>query len=165
VYAQEAMGFTTTQTLVLVLLVNITGSLGAFGFGYLQDAVGHWKSVFLVIALWLVMVVVAWFATTPPLFWVAANLAGLGMGASQSAARALVGYLSPPARVGEFFGLWGLAGNVAAIIGPLTYGMVTWLSGNNHRLAMLVTGVFFIAGMLILTTVNVERGRAAALQA
>ena len=133
VYAQEAMGFTMTQTLLLVLIVNVTGSIGAFAFGYLQDAVGHWKSVFLVISLWLVMVVVAWFATTPPLFWLAANLAGLGMGASQSAARALVGYLSPPARVGEFFGLWGFAGNIAAIIGPVTYGLMTWLSGNNHR--------------------------------
>lgn len=165
IYAQEAMGFTLQQTLILVLVVNVTAAIGAFCFGYLQDAVGHWRSILYVIIAWVGMIIVAWFATTPTVFWVAANLAGLAMGASQSAARALVSYLSPPGRQGEFLGLWGVAGNIAAIIGPLTYGLVTWLTGNNHRLAMLVTGVFFLLGIAILFSVNVERGREAALKA
>ena len=62
------------------------------------------------------------------LFWIAANLVGLCLGSSQSAGRALVGYLSPPARTAEFFGLWGLAVKLSAVLGPLTYGFVTWLS-------------------------------------
>ena len=41
VYAAEVMGFTTTDTLILVFLVNITAAVGAFGFGYLQDRIGH----------------------------------------------------------------------------------------------------------------------------
>jgi MFS transporter, UMF1 family len=164
VYAQEAMGFTMQQTLILVLVVNVTAAIGAFFFGYLQDAVGHWKSIFIVICAWIGMIIVAWFATTSAVFWVAANLAGLAMGASQSAARALVSYLSPNGRQGEFLGLWGVAGNAAAIVGPVTYGLVTWLTGNNHRLAMLATGAFFLLGIAILFSVNVERGRQAALE-
>jgi UMF1 family MFS transporter len=164
VYAQQAMGFDTTQTIILVLVVNITAAIGAFGFGYLQDSVGHWRAVFIIICVWIVMVAVAWFATTRPVFWVAANLAGLAMGSSQSAARAIVSYLSPPGRQGEFLGLWGVAGNLAAIIGPLTYGTVTWVTNNNHRLAMLATGTFFLLGLAILHSVNIARGRNAALQ-
>jgi UMF1 family MFS transporter len=164
VYAQQAMGFDTTQTIILVLVVNITAAIGAFGFGYLQDSVGHWRAVFIIICVWIVMVAVAWFATTQPVFWLAANLAGLAMGSSQSAARAIVSYLSPPGRQGEFLGLWGVAGNLAAIIGPLTYGTVTWATNNNHRLAMLATGTFFLLGLVILHSVNIGRGRAAALQ-
>jgi UMF1 family MFS transporter len=164
VYAQQAMGFDTTQTIILVLVVNITAAIGAFGFGYLQDSVGHWRAVFIIICVWIVMVAVAWFATTQPVFWLAANLAGLAMGSSQSAARAIVSYLSPPGRQGEFLGLWGVAGNLAAIIGPLTYGTVTWATNNNHRLAMLATGTFFLLGLAILHGVNIARGRDAALQ-
>jgi UMF1 family MFS transporter len=41
IYAQEAMKFTTQQTIVLILVVNITAAIGAFGFGYLQDRIGH----------------------------------------------------------------------------------------------------------------------------
>ena len=84
------------------------------------------------------------------------------MGSSQSAGRAMVAYFSPPERAGEFFGLWGVATRFASVLGPLTYGAVSWFSGGNHRLAMLLTGVFFIAAMLALSRVNETRGRLAA---
>ncbi|MCU0938358.1 MAG: MFS transporter, partial [Burkholderiaceae bacterium] len=41
IYAQEVMKFTTAQTMTLVLLVNVTAAIGAFAFGYVQDAIGH----------------------------------------------------------------------------------------------------------------------------
>jgi len=85
------------------------------------------------------------------------------MGSSQSAGRALVGYLSPPARTAEFFGLWGLAVKLSAILGPMTYGLVTWITLGNHRLAMLVTGAFFVIGLGILGGLDVARGRRAAI--
>ena len=64
---------------------------------------------------------------------------------------------------GEFFGLWGLEGRLASIVGPLTYGTVTWLSPGKHRLAMLITGSYFVAGLLLLSTIDAERGQRAAL--
>jgi UMF1 family MFS transporter len=93
---------------------------------------------------------------------VAANLAGLCLGSSQSAGRALIGYLSPVDRRAEFFGLWGLAVKLSSILGPITYGSVTWMTDGNHRLAMLATGGFFVAGLLLLAGINVPRGRLAA---
>jgi UMF1 family MFS transporter len=86
------------------------------------------------------------------------------MGASQSAGRAMVGYLAPPSRLAEFFGLWGFAVKLASIFGPLTYGMASWLSGGNHRQAILITGVYFVVGLALLTGINVKRGRRAALR-
>ena len=161
IYAQEVMGFTTQDTLILVLVVNLTACVGAFGFGYVQDAIGKKNALAITLVGWMAMVVFAWFATTPPLFWVAANLAGVCMGSSQSAGRALVAFFSPPDRAAEFFGLWGVATRLSAILGPLTYGAVSWFSGGNHRLAMLITIVFFIAALLVLVGVDEARGRRA----
>lgn len=163
IYAQEVMGFTTTDTLILVLVVNVTACAGAFAFGYVQDRIGKTVALTWTLWGWLAMVLLAWFATTPPLFWIAANLAGLCMGSSQSAGRTLVAYFSPPDRSAEFFGLWGIATRLAAILGPLTYGAVTWITGGNHRLAILLTGLFFVASIAILAAVREPRGRAAAL--
>jgi len=87
------------------------------------------------------------------------------LGSSQSAGRALVGYLSPPARTAEFFGLWGLAVKLSSILGPLTYGAVTWATQGNHRLAILATGLFFVIGLAILAGLDTARGRTAALKA
>ena len=161
IYAQEVMGFKTQDTLILVLVVNITACIGAFGFGYMQDLIGKKRALAITLVGWMAMVFFAWFATTPGLFWIAANLAGVCMGSSQSAGRALVAYFSPAERAGEFFGLWGVATRLAAVLGPLTYGVVTWITDNNHRLAMLITGVFFLLALVVLMRVNEHRGRAA----
>jgi len=164
IYAQEAMKFTTQQTIVLILVVNITAAIGAFGFGYLQDQIGHIRAMLLVLAGWIVMIALAYVAESVAMFWVAANLAGLCMGSSQAAGRALVGYLSPPLRLAEFFGLWGLAVKAASIFGPLTYGAVTWIFEGNHRLGILAVGIYFVIGLALLAGIDVERGRRAALE-
>lgn len=163
IYAEQAMRFTTQQTITLILVVNLTAALGAFGFGYLQDAIGHVRAVGLTLVGWIAMVAIAGLSQEAGTFWVAANLAGLCMGSSQAAGRALVGYLSPPARLAEFFGLWGLAVKAASIFGPLTYGLVTWAFGGNHRLAIFATGLYFVIGLVLLRGIDVERGRRAAL--
>ena len=164
VYAQQAMGFTTRDTIVLILVVNITAAASAFAFGQVQDRLGHVPTLAVTLVGWVLTVLLAWAAQGPLLFWVAANLVGLCLGASQSAGRALVGYLSPPARTAEFFGLWGLAVKLSAILGPLTYGAVTWATGGNHRLSILVTGLFFVAGLALLSGLDTKRGRAAAMR-
>ena len=97
------------------------------------------------------------------LFWIAAVIAGLCMGSSQSCGRALAGALAPSDRLAEFFGLWTFATRLAAIIGPLTYGAVTVLTAGNHRLAILATGVFFVLGYWLLRRVDMTRGLARAL--
>ena len=163
IYADQAMGFTTKETLLLLVVTNVTGSIGALLFGQVQDRLGHKATLALTLVLWLGTVLMLWWAGGATVFWIGANLVGLCLGASQSAGRALVGYLSPERHLGEFFGLWGLAVKLSSIVGPVTYGLVSWLSRGDHRLAILMTGAFFLAGLALLATVEVERGRDAAL--
>jgi len=165
IYAQQAMGFTLRDTLQLILVVNITAAIGALAFGYVQDRLGHVRAIALILAGWILTVLLAWRADSAALFWLAANGVGLCLGSSQSAGRALVGWLSPPGREAEFFGLWGFAVKCSSILGPLTYGAVSWISGGDHRLAMLVTGGFFVAGLILLRGIDAGRGRDAALSA
>jgi UMF1 family MFS transporter len=164
IYAQQAMGFTTRDTILLILVVNVTAAIGALLFGYLQDRAGHIRSIGIILVAWIVTVLLAWRATDAALFWLAANCVGLCLGSSQSAGRALVGYLSPSGRLAEFFGLWGLAVKCSSILGPLSYGAVSWLSGGDHRLAILLTGGYFVVGLLLLTGIDAGRGRQTALQ-
>src|SRR5512134_3437903 len=73
IYAQEVMKFTFLQTMMLVLVVNVTAAIGAFAFGYVQDALGHKLALGLTLLMWLAMVTVAGLATSTAMFWVAAN--------------------------------------------------------------------------------------------
>ncbi|WP_170948391.1 MFS transporter [Bordetella genomosp. 5] len=160
VYAEQVMGFTMPQIMMLVFTVNIGAALGAFSFGYVQDRIGHKRALAITLVGWIVMVIVAYLAVTVAVFWVAAVLAGLCMGTSQSAGRAMTGALAPEGRLAEFFALWTFAIQLAAVVGPLTYGLVTWVTVGNHRLAILITGLFFVGGLLLLSRVDVARGLA-----
>jgi len=163
IYAEQALNFETADTLRLILVVNITAAIGAAAFGQIQDRLGHVRTLVLTLFGWLVAIGLAWASTGPGMFWVAANVVGISLGASQSAGRALVGYFSPAARCAEFFGLWGVAVKLSSILGPVSYGLVSWVSGGDHRLAMLFTGAFFVAGLVVLRSVDAARGRARAL--
>jgi UMF1 family MFS transporter len=164
VYAEQVMGFQQQETMALVFLVYIASAAGAFLFGYAEDRIGHKRALALTLVAWVVMVLLASFTTTRLFFWVAATLAGLCMGSSQSCGRALVGALAPPPRVAEFYGLWAFATRLAAVIGPLTYGLVNWATSGNHRIAFLATGVFFVIGLALLARLDPARGaRAAAM--
>ncbi len=165
IYASQAMQFTTQEILLLVLVVNITAAIGAFLFGFLQDSIGHVRAIALSLLGWILAILLAWSAQTSLLFWTAANIVGLCLGASQSGGRALVGLLAPPSRLAEFFGFWGLAIKLASIAGPLSYGAITWLTDGDHRRALLFTGSYFVGGLLLLSGVSISRGRRAALQA
>jgi MFS transporter, UMF1 family len=147
---------------MLIFLVNIAAAAGAFAFGYAQDRIGQRRALAMTLGGWVVMILLAWAAKGPGLFWVAAVIAGLCMGSSQSGGRALAALFAPPERLAEFFGLFTFATRLSAIVGPLTYGLVTWATAGNHRHAILSTTVFFVIGWILLRNVDVERGRAAA---
>lgn len=164
IYAQQAMHFSTQQTIMLIFVVNITAAIGAFLFGHVQDRIGHIPAIAITLIGWIIMVLLAFAAQGPDMFWLAANLAGICMGASQSAGRALVGLLSPVARRAEFFGLWGMAVKLSSILGPVTYGVVSWVTQGDHRLAILITGSYFVVGLFVLFSVNIKRGMRAALR-
>jgi len=77
------------------------------------------------------------------------NLVGIALGSSQASGRALVGQFAPPGRAAEFFGLWGLAAS-----SQRSWAAELWANhlpdGGNHRLAILSTVLFFVAGLMLL---------------
>jgi MFS transporter, UMF1 family len=163
IYAEQVVGFAQQETMVLIFVLNIAAAVGAFGCGYLQDRVGHKLSLGLTLLGWVLTCIIAALTTTKGAFWYAAAIAGLCMGSSQSAGRAMAGILAPPAQLAEFYGLWTFATRLASIIGPLSYGLITWITGGNQRVAIASTAVLFVVGWLILQRVDMARGRQAAL--
>jgi UMF1 family MFS transporter len=158
IYAQEVIGFDSEKLIILIMVVNLTAAIGAFLFGFLQDKLGSVRSLALALILWIVAMLLTLFSSDASTFWLAANLIGLAMGASQSGGRALIGQLTPVDSTGEFFGLWGFANRLAAIVGPVSYGVINYITQGNHKASLVSTLLFFIVGLILLFRVNVQRG-------
>ncbi len=164
IYAEQVIGFQPQETMVLIFVLNIAALVGSLVLGYAQDKIGHKLALSLTLWGWGLTCVVAALSTNKEMFWWAAALAGVCMGSSQSTGRAMAGLLIPPHRLAEFFGLWSFAIRLASILGPMGYGLITWLTDGNQRMAISATTVLFLTGWLFLLPVNLQRGRALAVR-
>ena len=163
IYAQQVVSFDSQQLIILIMVVNLTAAIGAFGFGLAQDHFGSVNSLTAALLLWIAAILVTQGVDSEEGVWLAGNLMGLAMGATQAGGRALVGQLTPSNRNGEIFGLWGLANRAAAIIGPVTYGLIIDATAGDYQFALYSTLAFFVAGLVLLVTISEPRGRTAAL--
>lgn len=159
IYAEQVIGFKQQETMVLIFVLNVAAAVGAFGFGYLQDRTGHKLALGLTLLGWIATCTVAALASSKEQFWWAAAIAGLCMGSSQSAGRAMAGMFAPRQQLAEFYGLWSFAVRLASVIGPISYGALTWASGGDQRTAIMATSGLFVLGLILLLPINMQRGR------
>jgi len=104
-----------------------------------------------VIAVW------GYFLNSVVEFWLLAWMVAVVQGGSQALSRSLYARLSPAAKSGEFFGLFGVMEKFSAILGPLLFAAAVALFGSS-RPAIFSLIVFFIVGILMLRSVNIEEG-------
>ncbi len=166
VIAVRGMRLTQGQFLYVSLVLVVVAVLASFGWGRLVDRFGPKRTLIVVLASWVVglllgVVALALPGTTPgiAIFIVAGAIVGSGLGGVQVADRVLMIRLSPPARLGEFFGLYGLVGKGSQVIGQLLYGAIVFLFidslGNGaYQLAILTLLLTMGIGMWLIWPVS-----------
>jgi MFS transporter, UMF1 family len=134
VVAVRAMGLTATQFILLSLMLTVVAIVTSFFWGWLADRWGPKRALIAVLASWSVglflgIVALGFPGTTQGivLFVIAGAILGSGLGGVQVTDRVLMVRLSPPARLGEFFGIYGLVGKASQVIGSLLYGLIVFL--------------------------------------
>jgi len=172
IYGDQVIKWTGATQIVMFVITQCTAAAGAFLFGFLQDKWGAKQTFILTLLLWVVAVALIYAAipltrfvnalTGTPVkqehvFLAIGSLAGLGLGSTQSACRAMIGLFSPDTKSGEFFGLWSFTGRLAAILGLMGLGILQVVFGLHE--AILVCLVFFFAALVIVLFVDEERGK------
>lgn len=155
IYSERVLGFSTAENIMLFAALQVSSAVGALLCGWWQDRAGSVSVLTAALLLWCAVAVGAYFCTTKTAFFVIGNVAGLAIGSSQAASRAVVTLLSPRERAAEFFGFWGVFGKLAAIAGPLFLGVLADSAG--LRVAVVSTLVFFAAGLFVLRMVRIPR--------
>ena len=152
-YASTTLGFSETELLIFFLTVQTTAIAGSVILGIVADSIGQKKTIMITLVMWLITVLIAFLVQDKNGFYVVGLIAGAAMGSSQSTSRSLMSKLTPPEKKTEFFGFYSLFGKSSAVIGPLVFGLVSFISGD-QRLAIISIGFFFVVGLIILTQVK-----------
>ena len=124
VFATEAIGMTKGQANIVLIVLTVAAVLGSLGWGQLVERIGPKRTLMIVLGTWVVGLVIAGSVLSVPTFLVAGLLLGSGLGGVWTSDRVFMLRLSPPEKIGEFFGLYGLAGKFSAVTGPLLYGSI-----------------------------------------
>ncbi len=149
VYASKVIGFSGGQITKFLISSTVCAMIGSWVIGILVKHKGIIWSYWLVLALWIASLSLAATSQSEALFWLVGPLAGVGMGGVWVVSRAFITELSPPEKVGEFFGLYGMAGKAASIIGPLLWGGVVWTLDTTGTLKYRVAVTVLLATVVV----------------
>lgn len=171
IYGDQIIGWDADVRIYMFIIVQITAAIGAVFFGIMQDKIGAKVTYIITLVLWTVGIFMIYGTPQIALFvnqafglsWqpqyiflIVGIVAGLSLGSSQSAGRALVGMFSPDSKAAEFFGFWGLSHKLAGVFGVIGLGLLQAQYGLQN--AILFCAVLFIVAIIICIFVNQQRG-------
>ena len=158
------IGIGTTHLIGAILMVQFLGLPFTLLFGRLPKKLGTKNLIICALGVYVIVAVLGYFMRKPLHFWFLAFLVSMVQGGTQALSRSMYGSMSPPSRSAEFFGFYNVSSKFAGIIGPALFAIVGQLTGTS-RLSILAIVGFFVAGALILSTVDHARGIEAAMNA
>lgn len=174
-YGEQVLAWSGSSMVLMFILTQLTAAAGAVLFGFIQDRIGAKRTFQITLLMWIVCIIAIWRVQgiadllnhvlgvtwkVEHVFLALGGMAGLGIGSTQSASRAMVGILSPDSKAGEFFGFWGLSGKLASIFGLVSFGLLQFRIGLQPSIP-LCAGLFLLA-LAATAPVREERGRHAA---
>ncbi len=127
-------------------------------FSPLADSLDTQRSILLALLIYAVIAIWGFFLNSTLEYWFLAWMVAIVQGGSQALSRSLYASMSPAAKSGEFFGLYGVMEKFSAIIGPILFAAAA-AAFDSSRPAILSLIALFIIGGLVLARVDVAEGR------
>jgi MFS transporter, UMF1 family len=156
IVATKAKGLSDMQALLVLLGLAVVAVFASFGWGRLVDRLGPRPTLMIVLTSWSVGLVLGAASLSidgvfgMAMFLIAGAILGSGLGGVQVADRVLMVRLSPPERVGEFFGLYGLVGKGSQVIGQMLYGLTLLLFFDALGVGAYQLAVLTLLGTMLL---------------
>lgn len=148
-----------TLTMV-ILMIQFVAFGGALFWGKLANWIGAKKSIIVSLLIWAGVVIYIFFGLKGEgritEFWIVGALIALVLGGSQAISRSLFAQMIPNGKEAEFYSFYEISERGTSWIGPLLFGLAFQIFGN-YRPAVLSVIIFFIAGLIVLPLVEVDK--------
>jgi MFS transporter, UMF1 family len=156
-YGQRVFGMESAQIRNLLLFSTVFAVVGSTAAGFATDRAGPKKTLLATLALWLVSISLVSAALGPWMLFLAGPLVGIALGGTWTTSRVMLVALSPPEKVGEFFGLFSLAGRFSAVMGPALTALLLFVLGGLGAAAYRISvgSLLLIMGLGILLLLRV----------
>lgn len=162
-------GLNQVQLIIFVIIIHITGALGALYFGKISDAKSSKRSIIFSLIILIGALIGLYFVKDMIGFFVVGAFAGFSLSGAQAVSRTMVSQLAPESKTTEFYGFLSVAGRTSTFVGPFVFGAISYNAYNfyvNKGMAELAAeqagqywGIgsilaFLLIGLSILLTVR-----------
>jgi UMF1 family MFS transporter len=138
-------------------MVQFVAFFGAMGFKWLAAAISAKRAVAVSLVIWTAVLVYIYLAVKTTLqFFVMAAIVALVLGGSQALSRSLYARMIPKLKEAQYFSIYEVSDKGTSWLCPLFFGLALQFT-KSYRVAFLSLIIFFLAGLLVLLKVDVER--------
>lgn len=157
IFADQVLEMGTTELIIIVLIIQLIGIVGAHTFAYVSGKIGNKYALMIQIAIWALICIAAYFVQSKTMFYILAASVGMVVGGIQALSRASYSKLLERGEedLTSFFSLYDVLYKLSIVVGTFLFGLVNQLT-NNMRYSVLVLIVLFIAGLLVMSKVSFE---------
>jgi MFS transporter, UMF1 family len=151
-YGKSELEIPTANLIIAILLIQLVAIPGAFTISKLSGRIGNFKALMVVIVFWILLCIAAYFIPKKDLmlFYILGACIGFVMGGIQSLSRSTYSKLMPETKdTASFFSFYDVTEKVAVVIGMLSFGYITELTGS-QRMSVVALATFFLIGLVIL---------------
>ena len=119
-------GLGQVQLIIFVIIIHITGALGALAFGRLSDEKSSKRAILISLIILIASVITLFFVKSTLGFFIVGAFAGFSLSGAQAVSRTMVSQLAPAGKTTEFYGFLSVAGRTSTFIGPLVFGTLSY---------------------------------------
>lgn len=163
-------GLGTIELLIFVIIIHITGAIGALVFGRIADRASSKRAILYSLLILIVSMIALFFiGDNRVAFFIVGGFAGFSLSGAQAVSRTMVSQLAPPDKMTEFYGFLSVAGRTSTFVGPLVFSTLAFRMSNFYLdkgwdpilaenggqywgIGSII--LFLVVGMIILLTVR-----------
>ncbi len=161
-FGSREIGLEIATLTTVILMVQFVAFFGAMFFNYIAKAIGAKRAIMLSLVIWTgTLIYVYGFLQTKLHFYILGVIIAIVLGGSQALSRSVYSLMIPKGQEAEYFSLYEVSDKGTSWLGPLVFGLARQFT-SSYRMAILSLIVFFFAGLVLLSIVNVRK---AALEA
>jgi MFS transporter, UMF1 family len=175
IFAAQELGFSSTNLILVILMIQFVAFIGALGFGRLANRLGTKRAILISLVIWSLVVIYAYagMKSTAPLmgmeqrqfeFWILGAVLALVLGGTQALSRSLFSQMIPDNQEAEFYSFYEISERGTSWMGTFVFGLVNQMF-SSLRLGIVSVIIFFLLGLAILPLVNVVKAMQEAKEA
>jgi UMF1 family MFS transporter len=151
-FGSAELGIGDTQLIITIFLIQILAVFGSFTFARVSNSLGNFTSLLIMLGIWVIICITAYFVTTANQFYILAGMVGFVMGGIQSQARATYAKLIPEDTIdtASYFSFYDITEKIGIVLGMFSFGFLEHLTGSMRNSVVLLSAYFIISFIILM---------------